>query len=384
VTGAVVRQMTDQPAVHHHFYFTNPSFTPNGRFLLFVAYRTGWPNLFAAHGESGELYQLTEIEDLNPFSATPARDSARVFYTAGEEVRAVYLEGGDTEVVGSFPDASLGNCHLSADGSWVVTNVRRNGRNAITAVMTGGATGSTAHTVLETEKEVGHIQFAPTVDNAIQYSSDARHRIWTVNFDGSEDRWLYRQGPEEWITHESWRGSGEEILFTQWPRALMAVSRDGERVRTIAPFNAWHAASRRDGGLIVCDTTLPDSGLQLVDPETGERRVLCYPGATSKGSQWKQPLPAENPVERPHPSRDREGAEPFTPVRDREGAVETAAACDTGRSLTVAARTPSYCETTYGPQWTHPHPSFSPDGRSVVYTSDVSGHSQVYVVSLGE
>jgi oligogalacturonide lyase len=43
---------------------------------------------------------------------------------------------------------------------------------------------------------------------------------------------------------------------------------------------------------------------------------------------------------------------------------------------------PSYEETTYGPQWTHPHPSFSPDGKYVVYTSDVSGHSQVYVVAV--
>src|SRR5437899_2646828 len=173
VTGAVLWQMTDGPAVSHHFYFTNPSFTPNGRYLLFVSYRTDRPNLFAAEVESGEIAQLTDVEDLNAFSATPARDSARIFYTAGEEVRAVYLDGGDTEVVGSFPGASLGNCHLSADGSWVVTNVRRDGRNAITAVMTGGATGSTAHTVLETEKEVGHVQFAPTVDNTLLYSSDS-------------------------------------------------------------------------------------------------------------------------------------------------------------------------------------------------------------------
>ncbi|MYB77795.1 MAG: hypothetical protein F4X83_12055, partial [Chloroflexi bacterium] len=27
----------------------------------------------------------------------------------------------------------------------------------------------------------------------------------------------------------------------------------------------------------------------------------------------------------------------------------------------------------------HPHPSFTPDGRGVVYTSDISGHAQVYL-----
>src|SRR5947209_6015288 len=31
-TGAAIWQMTDYPAVNHSLYFTNPSFTPNGRF----------------------------------------------------------------------------------------------------------------------------------------------------------------------------------------------------------------------------------------------------------------------------------------------------------------------------------------------------------------
>jgi oligogalacturonide lyase len=318
-TGATIWQMTGHPAVSHHLHFTNPSFTPNGRHLLFVSSRAGPPNLFAAELESGEIRQLTDIEDLDPFSAMPAKDSARVFYTAGEELCAVYLEEGDTEVVGSFPGAVLGACHLSADGTWVVTRVQRDGRSAITAVMTGGATGSTSHTVLETEKEVGHVQFAPTADNVILYACDARPRIWTVRFDGTGDRCLYRPGPDECIVHETWRGNGEEILFVRWPHALMAVSRDGGRVRTIAAFNAWHPASRRDGGLIVCDTTQPDLGLQLVDPGTGERRTLCHPRASSQDAPWTQPCP-----------------------------------------------------------------SFSPDGRFVAYTSDATGHSQVYVAHVEE
>ena len=39
-------------------------------------------------------------------------------------------------------------------------------------------------------------------------------------------------------------------------------------------------------------------------------------------------------------------------------------------------------DTIYGPQWTHPHPSFSPDERRVIYASDVSGHPQVYVSEI--
>ncbi len=92
-----------------------------------------------------------------------------------------------------------------------------------------------------------------------------------------------------------------------------------------------------DGSLIVCDTTCPDVGLRLIDPATGAHRPLCYPRSSNGGSQWAFTVPADDD------------------------------AAD---------------ESTYGPQESHPHPSFHPDGARVVYTSDRTGVSQVYVVDL--
>ncbi|MFE5320834.1 TolB family protein [Paenibacillus sp. NPDC056579] len=34
------------------------------------------------------------------------------------------------------------------------------------------------------------------------------------------------------------------------------------------------------------------------------------------------------------------------------------------------------------PQWSHPHPSFSPDGKYVVYNSDRTGTAQMYIVRI--
>lgn len=39
-------------------------------------------------------------------------------------------------------------------------------------------------------------------------------------------------------------------------------------------------------------------------------------------------------------------------------------------------------DTVYGPQWTHPHPGFSPDERMIIYGSDASGFTQVYVAEI--
>ncbi len=39
-------------------------------------------------------------------------------------------------------------------------------------------------------------------------------------------------------------------------------------------------------------------------------------------------------------------------------------------------------DTVYGPQWTHPHPSFSSDERRVTFASDRTRLPQVYVAEL--
>jgi oligogalacturonide lyase len=38
--------------------------------------------------------------------------------------------------------------------------------------------------------------------------------------------------------------------------------------------------------------------------------------------------------------------------------------------------------TVYGPQWSHPHPSWSTDETKVAFASDRTGIAQVYVVEV--
>jgi oligogalacturonide lyase len=316
-TGVTIWQMTDQPARHSPLAAIHPSVTPNGRLLLFVSDRCGAPNLFTVSLEDGVIAQITDVEDLNPGSPALGRDSARVFYTAGEEIRTVYLASGEEEVLAGFPGARLGNVTVSADGGWVATCVMREERHALVAVHTGGATGSGATTVLESSQPIGTAQFAPSTDNALLYSGGARERVRLVRFDGTEERCVAPQGPNDWFTQETWLGA-ERILFLRWPQAVMSIRRDGTDRRELASFYAWAPAARADGSLIVCDTLPPDEGLQLLDPATGERRLLCDPRALSA-----------------------------------EGALRSPAS-----------------------------PSFSPDGTRVIYASDATGHLQICVAHL--
>ena len=89
---------------------------------------------------------------------------------------------------------------------------------------------------------------------------------------------------------------------------------------------------------MVTDTKFPDIGLQLFDISDRPMAptLLCYPSASSVGDHWNTD---------------------HCPYDD--GPIEV-----------------------YAPQHTHPHPTFSPSGELVVFTSDRTGRAQVYEAML--
>jgi oligogalacturonide lyase len=331
-TGVTLWQLTDYPAINHNPYFLNSAWADEGQRIIVTSYRSGLPNLYAIDEAGGEIYQLTDTGDISPWSACVGRDDRQVFFTAGTQLRMVDVRTARVEVVADFPaDTRLGNCSLRPDGREIVTCARAGPFNLLLAIATDG---SGHRELFETTELLAHAQFSPD-GREVLYAGNLP-RLWLVNADGSDNRVLRRQTHREWITHESWLDD-DEIVFSYWPHSLRAIRRDGSAERVIAAFNCWHPAATRDGSRIVCDTALPDRGIQLVAPASGARQTLCHPRASCGGYQWREPEPVwAGPVP----------------------------------------------EEAYGPQWTHPHPSFSPDGRKVVYTSDRTGTSQVYVALL--
>jgi oligogalacturonide lyase len=211
--------------------------------------------------------------------------------------------------------------------------------------------------ILTRAKEVGHIQFCPRDSNLLLYSGTGTQRIWIHDRRTGKDTWVYPQKEGEWIVHESWLGAGDEIIFPHWPKALCAIRPDGTGLRTVIEINAWHVCSDRNGEQIVCDTNHPDRGLLLIDPKTGQHRVLCQPRATLRGTQWTFDKPAVGA------GIDTSIIRSNTPEKDKPPH-------------------PDDPPSVYGPQWSHPHPTFTTDGRQVIYTSDRDGWSQVYQVEV--
>jgi len=351
-TGAQVHQMTAREgAISHPTYFLQRSFTPGNRELIFTSYRSGAAaQLFAVGFPDGEIRQLTYGETgIHPFSPAILPGGEAVLFVRGGSIWEIDLTSGEERRIAAFEGAQLGECSFSSDG-WITAAVKQGSQNGIVAGRRDGSDWK----LIPFPRTVIHPQFHPLEPEWIEFSGDPAPRMHRVRRDGSGMECLYQHGNDEFVVHETFLGDTGDIVFTVWPFALKRMDWSTREISTIVDFNAWHIAPNRAGTQVLCDTNHPDLGIHLIDVATGAKRRICESAATNQGSQWKTSRYAL--------------AEDFAAARS--GAKQNLSWMETAT------------DSVYGPQWTHPHPSFSPDEKYVAFASDRTGTTQVYVVAV--
>jgi oligogalacturonide lyase len=349
-TGAQVWQVTEGPAINHPTYFLQSSFFPGGREMFFTSYRTGSAQLFEASLDSAldliTARQITGGEGIHPFSAALHPDGETLVFTRGGGLWAIHRHTRVERSITNHPGAQLGECSISRDGEWLTAAFKSDTQCGLIA---GRFDGSGWHAI-PYPRTVIHPQFHPLEPEWIEFAGDPAPRMHRVRRDGSGLECLYQHGNDEFLVHETFLGSTGDLVFTVWPRALRRMDWTTRETRTIVEYNAWHIAPDRRGQRVLCDTNHPDEGLQIVDAVTGARRQLCLSESSNQGTQWRHSRYAT--------------AEDFAQARNTLSWMENAA------------------DTVYGPQWSHPHPSWSTDETKVAFASDRSGTAQVYVVKV--
>lgn len=342
-SGLTVRQVTAHPSIHHHPFFFVPAWDREMRRLVFVSHRTGQPQIFFEECETGLLVQVTDRPDLAEWSIHPSPDGRFVYFTADTSAWRVDLETFEEEELASFGavemrekgmvGAAMGTTALSASGRWWAVPVRS---GPLTRFIMIDTARGLSEVFLERDT-IGHPQFCPDDEDLILYAGPLTDRVWVTDRSGAKNRRAYKRvDPMQWITHESWIPGRREIAFVDWPRGMQSVHVDTGKARWLTKFPAWHAIADGRGERIVCDTAFPDIGLHVFPVNSGAApRFLHASAASSEGAHWASPFPYN------------------------DGPIEVKAA-----------------------QHTHPHPRFSPDGTRIVFTSDRSGHAQVYEILL--
>jgi len=341
-----VRQITRGPAMNHPTYFLQSSFFPGDREIFYTSYRTGTPQLFETSLESGRMRQLTGGAAIHPFSPALHPDGKTLVVTRGGGLCAVDRETLAERPIAWQPGAQLGECSISRDGEWLTAAFKRGDESGL---VVGHFNGSDWHTI-PFPRTVIHPQFHPLEPEWIEFSGDPAPRMHRVRRDGSGMECLYEHGNHEFIVHETFLGVTGDLVFTIWPKALCRMDWTTREIRTIVKYNAWHIAPDHRGERVLCDTNHPDEGIQIIDVATGARRQVCWSLSSNQGTQWHKSsyaLPKD-----------------FADARRHLSWMENAA------------------DRVYGPQWTHPHPSWSNDEQMVAFASDRTGVTQVYVADL--
>jgi oligogalacturonide lyase len=318
------------------------------RWLVFVSHRAGQPQLFAEDRNTRRLIQLTDRDDLNEWSIHPSHDGRYVYFTAGCGAWRVDMEDFREECLAHFGDVpmippgmvadAMGTTSLSHDDRWWAVPVKIGDAARLHIIDT--ASGE-IRPIVESPV-IGHPEFHPRDASLLRYAGAYHNRLWVVRRDGSEHRLAYRRdvSKKEWMVHEVWNPLRAEILVVNWPHGMLGVDVTDGTLRPICSFATWHISMARDGKQLICDTTWPDQGLHVMDPQNGSAtpRLVCESASSNRGDHWQTD---------------------HCPYDD--GPVQV-----------------------YAPQHTHPHPSFSPDGKHVVFTSDRSGQAQIYEVQFDE
>lgn len=368
-TGREVWQLTDGPCECVAPYMYHPAWTADERFVVFGCNRTGRWQPYRVEVATGEITRLYDSEfDVINVQVAPIQGEA--FFADGPKLMAVNVETLKARVavdwsVALDEKAAKAQCVLSSDGAETLVRTSEGNTTVFHFAPTDGSNTCVALQVDTLKCLPGHDQFCPghgnntiTVNAKIDrsgppegkvnydwFSDDpvARVKTWRIDRDTGEVKPLIFLPKGYSATHCVWNRTGRRMHFHRktrpdWvPTALCSVNRDGEDIQVhyeTDQHKLGHSCVSPDEQWIVTDSQDPNENiLLLVHRDRDEEHLLCRPN-TSIGSD----RPDTRPV----------GLPPVLPPQR------------------------------------HTHPGFSPTGRFIHYTSDVTGRCQVYAVPVDD
>lgn len=340
-TGALIRRMTSHPSINHLSYFLQSSLAPDGSCLIFTSYRTGSAQLFEAGFPDGDIRQLTDGAPIHAYSPTLSPDGEAAYFVRGGGIWRLDRKTLEERLIVEFEGAQLGECTLGDSGRWLTAAIKQGDLQGLAA----GRTDGTEWRIIRFTRTVIHPQFHPLEPEWIEFAADPAPRMYRVRRDGKGVECLLENGFTEWFTHETFLGATGDLVFVHWPERLYRMDWTTRSIRPLTDYSVWHISPNRAGTHVVCDTNHPDQGVYEIDAATGKRSRICMAGASNGGSQWAKPTPADWKTD----------------------------------SKSTLSWLEAPLDSIYGPQWTHPHPCYSPDERQVTFTSDRTGTAQVYI-----
>ncbi|MCD7898761.1 MAG: oligogalacturonate lyase family protein [Bacteroides sp.] len=344
VTGTKLTVLTSSDYSVTKPYQTHETWTSDGKWIVFHSKRVkDISQIFIVNESTGDIIQLTDYPDVLASTINLSRKEMKLFYIRGtinnyriikldmEKLIADSMSGKlkspknyEQVIAKLLPDITGTELALDADETCIYwgsilyrpemtmkapVSPKSNDkeeqmkyRKDMKAYFEAGSRGNsviykieiadgTISKVLDINFRMGHLQANPWVPGEIIYckesGGDTDQRMWTVLKDGSNNRPLYMESPEEWITHES-MSAADKLMFIisghvphlrEKPTGIATVNiRTGEvellgQVKEASnPGGFWHCNGSPDGRWAVGDTHA--GSIYIINQENGERILL--------------------------------------------------------------------------------------------------------------
>ena len=369
-TGYEFIQLTADGSNNYHFYFTENSFVKGRREIIFFSDRGAKAeyhyNLFSMNLDTGEMTQLTDRPASMEHNCTKNPDGSFLFYADANKVKQ--LETATLEektLYENDPAFRLGRISLNASGNRVgfirneAINVTR-GKNYSGFSETMFAVKRSFITVVNTDgynpydafmdtHYLGHFQFSPDDDTVGMYCHEGpwnlvQQRIWIIDFMSRTVLPCFRQEQDDSVGHEFWTRDGL-ILFDNRKAGQDGTVTSDRRYNRPAATESLSAAN------------------------------APFIGFSDKRGNILRKYDMPYFCNHYHANNDSS----ILVGDDFDDLVLINIASGTAHVKTLC-----YHGTSWYGQTTHCHPTFDWEGRYVLYTSDLGGKHNIYLVDTGQ
>lgn len=366
-TGARVTRLTPPDVTCHRNYFYQKCFTNDGTKLVFGAEFGPGPNwnYHLLDLQAQTALQLTDGSGENTFGGFLSPDDRHLYFVRAdrnlvrlsladlsEDVAYVVPEGwvGYGTWVANSACTKMVGIEIAAEDWFPLSDWRKfhamfHAKPRCRLIRIDLVSG--AREVIHEEKGwLGHPQYRPFDDRTVAFCHEGPHdlidaRMWFIDEDGSNLRCGKEHQAGESCTHEFWVPDGSAMVYVsylkgqakRWICSLDPVTLQSRRLTAMPPCS--HLMSNGNGTLLVgdgCETPVDvaDTGSHTVD------------------------------------------SDPCLHLFDlKAGSTRRIARHDTSWMVYKGNR-----------QVTHPHPSFTPDQRQVLYSSDCDGEPALFLADL--
>ena len=357
ITGVRITKLTGYKGHSHHLYFTNSGWYRNGKKLLFGSDRDNRTNLFSIDLDTYEINQLTDLEPVELPSETCFLQTCinstcdEAYFSYKNNIMALDLNTLQYRVLYETPVGFHGSLNCTSDGKYLCYGISQDVSDRIkvpsrddgiyyagfretfearplSKILRINTDGSGWKCIWEENTWIGHINTSPRLPNIITFCHEGPwdrvdNRIWSLDLDSGTAMKVRPRENEEIIGHEYWHADGIHIgyhgIHKDGSKLFGKIRYDNtEKLEVNFPHDTGHIHSN-DFSLIVGDGYRDGRLIRL----------------------WKW----------------------------------NGIGFDGPRIL---------CEhrSSFNLQKLHAHPRFAPDGKKVLFTSDIAGYGNLYLAEV--